>query len=164
MSRKIILIRHAKSGWDDPIAEDHERTLSARGRDAAPRIGAWLAERGHRPDLMLVSNAARTVETADLIRAAWDTPPPVKYAANLYLASPDTMLQALQATEEPCVALVAHNPGIAILAEGLLKRAPNHPRFRDYPTAATTVIEFDDAPRLHAGRCIDFTVPRDLAD
>ena len=60
---KLILTRHAKSAWDDPLLSDFDRTLNARGRDAARRVGAWLNANGHLPQEVILSGAARTVET-----------------------------------------------------------------------------------------------------
>ena len=162
MSKRVILIRHAKSSWGEPSLDDHERPLNARGRASAPAIGKWLKTRGETPDIMLVSTAKRTIETANLIRDAWPSAPDMTTADSLYLAAPQTMLDVLQKTDAPCIALVAHNPGIALLARGLLNEAPDHPRFIDYPTGATTVIDFDYDIEPGLGRCAAFVVPRDL--
>ena len=63
MTLTLILIRHAKSDWDDPRLTDHQRPLNARGRRAAPRVGAWIADMGLTPQQALVSDAMRTRET-----------------------------------------------------------------------------------------------------
>jgi phosphohistidine phosphatase len=163
MTRTLILIRHAKSDWDGFDGDDHARKLNPRGRQAAPKIGRWLADKDHIPDLMLVSDAARTLETASLICAGWPQPPRVETLRDLYLASPEVMLDALIKTTHPCVAMVAHNPGIAILAQALLARAPDHPKFDQYPTGAITIIDFEnDVVAPQTGILKDFVVPRDL--
>jgi phosphohistidine phosphatase len=63
MTRTLILIRHAKSDWEHPALDDHDRPLNARGQRSAPRIGAWLAAQGLAPDAVLCSTARRTRET-----------------------------------------------------------------------------------------------------
>jgi phosphohistidine phosphatase len=63
MTLRLILSRHAKSGWDDPDLSDHDRPLNARGRGDAPKVGAWLRAKGYLPDAALVSSARRTQET-----------------------------------------------------------------------------------------------------
>ncbi|MBQ2261428.1 MAG: histidine phosphatase family protein [Loktanella sp.] len=166
MALTLILIRHAKSSWDDPGADDNARVLNARGRGAAPAIGGWLAAQGYVPDIMLCSDAVRTQETAALIMPHLTPAPDLQILPRLYHASPDSMLDLIQKQTAPVVALIGHNPGIGLLASGLVKRRPAHPRFGDYPTCATAVIRFDSknwgnvAPRT--GNCDDFIVPGDL--
>jgi len=162
MTRTVILIRHAKSDWGDHDTDDHDRVLNKRGRASAPLIGQWLADHALIPDEMLVSDAARTRETAGLISANWDQDVPVSYHHELYLSSPDAMLEALQKSKALCLAIVAHNPGIALLARGLVAELPNHPQFRDYPTAATSVITFEGPIEPGQGTCTHFVTPKEL--
>ncbi len=44
MTLRLILIRHAKSSWSDPFADDHARVLNARGQDSAKAVGEWMAD------------------------------------------------------------------------------------------------------------------------
>ncbi|WP_019953344.1 SixA phosphatase family protein [Yoonia vestfoldensis] len=162
----LILIRHAKSSWDDPFADDHARVLNDRGRAAAPAIGAWLASEGHVPDVVLCSDAARTQETAALILPHLAPAPVLQLVPGLYHASPDTMLDVLRRQTAHCIAMIGHNPGIAMFADGMIGRRPAHPRFGDYPTGATCVIAFDIADwgnaARHSGTCKAFRTPGDL--
>ncbi|WP_458791763.1 SixA phosphatase family protein [Yoonia sp. MH D7] len=159
---RLILIRHGKSSWGDPLQDDHDRVLNPRGRDAATAIGMWLADKGYAPDVMLVSDAQRTVETAKFILAALPSQPDVHYLPQLYHASPDTVLGAVNNHDAQTIAVIGHNPGIGMAASGLVMQAPHHPRFDDYPTCATAVIDFARKPAPNAGHCVDFIVPRDL--
>ncbi|WP_099828082.1 SixA phosphatase family protein [Oceaniglobus indicus] len=165
MTLTLILTRHAKSEWDDPRLDDHDRTLNARGRDSAPAIGAWLKDRRHLPQQALVSTATRAVET-------WEGMAPhlgsceVSFHPRLYHPAPDTMLTHLARARAQTVLMLTHNPGIGALAASLVRDAPDHPRFADYPTAATLVVRFD-APAwaditCGTGEVLDFVVPRDL--
>lgn len=158
---RLILIRHGKSSWDDPFGDDHARVLNGRGREASVAIGKWLVSKGYLPDVMLVSNASRTVETAELIQLGLG-PRPVKLMPALYHAAPDTILDVAQRQEADCIAVIAHNPGMGMLASGLAAVAPDHRRFDDYPTCATTVLDFDGPVVRGQGTVIDFVVPRDL--
>jgi phosphohistidine phosphatase len=168
MTLRLILIRHAKSSWDDPLQPDHARVLNARGRDAAGRIGRWLAHKGHLPAEVLVSSAARTRETWALLAAALPAAPEPRYLDALYHAGPEVMLRALQTATAPRVLMLGHNPGIAAFALWMLDKAPRHPRFADYPTCATLVAEFDADSWAEVGpgtgRAVEFVVPRDLDD
>lgn len=166
MTLTLICMRHAKSDWDDPLQEDIDRPLSERGRASAPLIGKWLAKNDHIPTLALVSSAARTVETWELISGHLPNVTS-EFLPSLYLASPDVMRRTLINRDARSILLLAHNPGMADLTDKLVAERPNHPKFRTYPTAATTVIEFktNDWANLgwRQGKALNFTVPRDLA-
>jgi len=166
MTKTLILIRHAKSDWVDPTLPDHDRPLNERGRAAAGLVGAELAGRDLPVDEVLCSSALRTRETCALMTAAWPGLPAPVLVPKLYHASPDTMLSVLRRAKGECVLMLGHNPGIAVFAAQLLVRAPRHPRFGIYPTAAVLIAEFpvDDWTELQTGTgtCAAFFVPRDL--
>ena len=166
MTMRLFLIRHAKSSWSDPFADDHARVLNKRGVASATAIGKWMAQRKYLPQVVLCSDAARTRETASLILAELPTTPELVLRSDLYLASPETITQAIKSRSEVVVAVIGHNPGIGELANRLVGKAPDHPRFYDFPTCATALIDFHEALQGRlvpgSGRCTDFAVPRDL--
>lgn len=168
MARSLILIRHTKSDWDDPGLDDHDRPLNARGLISAPRIGAWMAACGHTPDAVLCSTALRTRQTWAGIAGQLDRSPEADYRRDLYLAEPETLLNAIRDCDAACLAVVAHNPGIGVLAGALAGTAPAHPQFDIYPTGATLVLRFDVMHLADVvpgrGRVEDFVVPRELPD
>lgn len=167
MSLHLILIRHAKSDWDDPRLTDHQRPLNPRGRAAAPLIGAWLADHAPHPQQALISSAQRTRETWELASAALPPVAEVTHLDALYHAAPAVMLKVLRAASAPVVAMVGHNPGIAEFARVLLQDAPDHPDFDRYPTAAVLVARFDIpawADLQHGtGQALSFITPRSIA-
>ena len=61
--KRLILTRHAKSSWDDPMTPDHDRPLNERGKAAAADLGQWLASRDYVPEEVLCSDALRTRKT-----------------------------------------------------------------------------------------------------
>nr|WP_283094780.1 histidine phosphatase family protein [Loktanella sp. SALINAS62] len=156
---KLILIRHAKSGWDNPMLDDFDRTLTDRGLRDAARMGEWLRNNGHIPDVTLCSAAQRTRETAGTLELPGET----DFVDALYLASPDVLLRHIRKQSAPCVAVIAHNPGIADLAALLVSTPPDAPRFSDYPTSATTVLSFDidDWSDMKTGDLVAFRTPHD---
>lgn len=167
MSLRLILTRHAKSSWNNALLTDHDRVLNERGRLAASAIGDWLAAKGYVPDQVLCSSAERTQETWELIAAKIAHAPMPDILRMLYLASEDQMLGALHKAKGVTVMMVTHNPGTAYLAEGLAQTAPDIGAFSRYPTAATTVFDFDtdswNKISWNSGKVIDFITPRDLA-
>ena len=168
MSLRLILIRHAKSDWSAPDLDDHDRPLTPRGRRAARAIGTWLADRGHLPEVALLSTAIRARETWGLIAPELGTDPPIHLKRRLYHAAPETMLGALAERTELSVLLVAHNPGLAALAKWLVIDTPERVEFHRFPTGATLVLSIGRDRWSDLGeRCAqveDFVVPRDLTD
>jgi phosphohistidine phosphatase len=148
--RTLLLLRHAKSSWSDPALADIDRPLAPRGRKAAPRIGRELAARGWLPDFVLVSPAARTHETWDLVAAGWTEAPDATFRNELYMGSPNFLLAELKKTEGTVSSLlmIGHNPGLEQLARRLAGPGSDEralarlaPKF---PTAAVARFTFDE--------------------
>ena len=151
--KRLYLLRHAKSSWDDPELADHERPLSARGRRAADAIGNHLREHGIEPELVLCSSAARTRETLARIGLSGEV------ERDLYGASANELLARVR--ELPpgveSALLIGHNPGMHDLALALT----GEPRDK-YPTGALATIELAGWT-AGSGRMIGFVRPRELA-
>ena len=160
--KRLILMRHAKSSWDDPAVEDHDRPLNGRGRVSARVLGDWLRDRGYLPDLVLSSSAARTRETYAGLKIMCDA----RFLPELFHAEPETMLHTLRRADGDTVLMLGHNPGIGWFAQSLVSVPPPHPRFYDYPTCATLVADFDvgswDELGTGTGTAVDFIIPREL--
>jgi len=165
MTLSLILIRHAKSSWDTPLS-DHERPLNKRGRRSARAVGEWISAQGHEPLEALCSDAVRTRETLDLMLDCWSRAPEVSHLSALYGAGPERIMQVLRSATAPRVAVIGHNPGIGELAAMLAERAPDHPRFEQYPTGALTVLRFAVGDwgdiRPGSGEVAAFMTPHDL--
>ena len=162
MTLQLILMRHAKSSWDDPVAADFDRPLNGRGRRSAKALGHWLRQRGWLPDRVLCSSARRTRETLDGLRLEAGA----EYLDALYHAGEEEMLACLRRAGGTRVLMIGHNPGIAGFAAQIVSAPPSHPRFADYPTGATLVAGFSAEnwaqANWHEANTLDFVVPRDL--
>lgn len=169
--RRLILFRHAKSDWSDDGLDDHDRGLSPRGRRAAGPMGAWLAGRGFRPDMVMCSTAKRARTTWDLAKSAFTPWPQTRFERDIYHASPDALLDAVKATpaEIQTLMIVGHNPGLEQFVETLATKGDPEARLtlsEKFPTGAIAVLDFpvDDwslvAPRT--GRLDRFVTPRAL--
>lgn len=171
--KKVILLRHAKSSWDDPSLDDHDRPLNGRGKASAPVIGAWLANRKHVPDRVLCSSSERTKQTVRRMRDTLPGLPDPEVDPELYHASPSTMRDRLAQLPEDCdtVMLVGHQPGLGSLVRKLSdgqERRRCRRAYEHFPTAAAAVLEFDveDWADLdyQQARFVDFAKPRELMD
>lgn len=113
MGRRLILMRHAKSSWAEQNQEDHARPLNDRGRRDAPRVAARLAELGWSPDAIWSSDARRTRETCDLIRAAFEPAPTAAFDRGLYLGDLDSIRASAVQWDAAArtVLTLGHNPG-----------------------------------------------------
>jgi len=168
MTTTLILTRHAKSDWGKPGLRDFERPLNKRGQMSAEAIGAWLSGKGYRPDEVVVSGAARTMETWQGIARGFAFVPPHRIERDLYEASAETILTVLRRATAPSVMLIGHNPGFADFASRIVTAPPDHSRFSDYPTCATTIMSFPRNRWNHTewreAEVVDFVVPRDLIE
>src|SRR6187397_2548865 len=113
MALKIILIRHAKSSWNDPTQSDFDRPLNERGKEDAPVMGLRLKEAGIIPDLIVASTAKRAQQTARHIAEATGYPvADIDSRDELYHAAPpvfENIIVSLDNTDKT-VFFVAHNP------------------------------------------------------
>ena len=118
--RQLLLLRHAKSTWDNAAMPDRDRPLNARGRRAAAVMRQAMHDLGLLPDVVLVSTARRTMETLELLEP-WDDTPLIEPMDSLYLADPAQLTAALHGVAETVrsVLLIGHNPGMHDLALGL---------------------------------------------
>ncbi len=137
--RRLWVLRHAKSSWDDPTLADHDRPLAPRGLKAARRIAGWADENGIEPELVLCSTAARARATLELVLPGLGTPR-VEVEGALYHAPADELLARLRRVGAPIasVLLIGHNPGLHNLV-GLL--APPGPE--ELPTGALVGLALD---------------------
>ncbi|MBT0955794.1 histidine phosphatase family protein [Alphaproteobacteria bacterium KMM 3653] len=160
--KTLLLLRHAKSSWDDFTLDDHDRPLNARGRAGAKAIGDWLRAENIAPQRVLCSTAKRTVETWEGLGLTSD----IKFVPSFYHAHPEAMQKHLGRESAETVMLIGHNPGMAALADQLIAEPPKHPRFFDFPTASLAVVDFDaagwDSIKARSGTARAFVTPADL--
>jgi phosphohistidine phosphatase len=163
--KRLILMRHAKSDWSAGLSSDHDRPLNARGHQNAILLGVWLKEKGLRPDTVLCSTATRAVET--LKNLGLDSTVDVKFIRDLYLAAPEQIMAQVQQATGETVLLIGHNPGIAAMAEMIVKTPPNRDGISHYPTGATLAVTFDvdDWSDIdwRMGKMSQIVGPRDLS-
>ena len=144
----LLLLRHAKSSWDDPGQTDFDRPLAERGRRSAPLVGKYISGQRLSPDLVLCSPATRARETLELILPELSKAPEVRHLDKIYFGSAPDLRREIrgQAGDVERLMVVGHNPSIEGLANALIKTGDATDIERmdaKYPTAALAVINFD---------------------
>ncbi|RMI31053.1 SixA phosphatase family protein [Nocardia stercoris] len=163
MAATLILMRHGKSGYPAGVA-DFDRPLAERGVREAGLAGDWLRATQPAVDAVLCSAATRTRETL----AATGISAPVSYEKSIYEASPRTLIELIQLTDDAVetLLLIGHAPGIPWTAWELAanRSSPDAEELsRKYPTSALAVLEFDRPWRdatPGTGELLRFHVPR----
>ena len=168
--RQLLLLRHAKSSWDDPRLSDHSRSLNARGREAAAGMRQAMHALDLSPDVVLVSSARRTLQTLEALLPFPETPI-IEPMNALYLATAPQMLAVLNTVAETVrsVLLIGHNPGLHELAQTLTGSASDKADAARlaarYPTAALAEFAVPGSWRTlgpGGARLVRFLCPRDL--
>jgi phosphohistidine phosphatase len=173
--KTLIILRHGKAEAHNAGLADHARGLVPRGVTASAAMGAYLAQHGPKPDLVLTSDARRACETMEAAVSMLGADPKIETEPELYLAGPDTILRRLRKIEDRfgIVMIVGHNPGFHDLARDLVKppasgaAADRFPRLvAKFPTAAMAVLNFGIESWAYAdygtARLDAFLSPRDL--
>lgn len=137
--KRLLLLRHAKSSWENAGIPDFERPLNARGLNTAPFMGELIARRAIAADAIVSSPAKRAMETALLVRESAGLNADVIYDERIYEASPRSLRQVVAefSDEMFAVMLVGHNPGL----EGFIRFLTG--KLEPMPTAALAVIDLD---------------------
>ncbi len=169
--RRLFLLRHGKSSWDDPSLDDFDRPLADRGRAAAQAMGSHMAASGWVPDLVLCSAAARARGTYEHLQAAHGATLPVLFEPSLYEATSKALLRRLQAADDAAASLllIGHNPAVERLAGSLADDGDAEARrlmAAKFPTAALAVFRCEvpswGALQKRSGLLEAFVRPRDL--
>lgn len=170
-SRRILLLRHAKSAWDEPGLEDYDRPLAPRGRRAAAVMGVYIRDEDLVPDLVLCSGARRAQETWETAAHELPQAPAVEHDPALYMVTAERLLKRLKTLPATVktVLVVGHEGGVDVLARRLVNdgAAPLRRRLGEkFPTAALAVVavELDDWSTLaeKSGSLTRFAAPKDL--
>ena len=163
--QRLILMRHAEAERTAGSGRDRDRALSPRGRHDAAAMGRALSTRGMRPDLALVSPATRTRQTWTLLHDAFGDVQ-LREDEPLYNGGAGTLRRFVEAAEDEagCLMVVAHNPGIHLLAVEYLSEGAASPSVLErmsggFPPGAAAIFTVDVAGRP---RFEGFLQPRDL--
>lgn len=145
--KQLFVLRHAKSSWDDPGLNDHERPLAPRGQRAVKLLYDYIRTHGIEPSLVLCSTSRRTQETLAGIVPTGDH----QVEPELYGASAAVILERLHrlAPDTASAMVIGHNPAMQILVLRLAASSTTDDDLatvrRKFPTGALATLTFECA-------------------
>lgn len=160
--KKLFVVRHAKSSWDFPDLDDHDRPLNQRGMKDAPKMGTRIAKKIVKIDLMITSTAKRAADTATIIADHLSfSKSHIIEEPLFYHASFRELLVNLQTIESNVMTLMifGHNPGLTDFVNHLTGSD-----IYNIPTCGIAEITFDvtswQQVRKGMGRLISLDYPK----
>lgn len=161
--KTVLIMRHAKSSWDNAFTADHDRPLKKRGKQDSPRMGRLIREQDLVPDLIITSSAKRAVATAEAVAFACGYEHEIEVTREFYHAGVDAYIDWLQGLPDHChrVLIVGHNPGMEELLEELTGT------WQRMPTAALAEVRFpltfwSGLDEMTVGEMKNLWLPRNL--
>ncbi len=170
MTRKLLILRHAKSDWETDAPTDFERPLAKRGERDAPRIGEWLKQQKLLPDYVVSSPARRASQTSNRVcKAMGVKDKKINWDERIYAASEVELLRVLAdcPQKKQTVMLVGHNPGLEDLLEYLAGKGLEIPADgKLLPTATVACLKMPEnwkGLKEGDGELVSITRPKELA-
>jgi phosphohistidine phosphatase len=139
--KTLILVRHAKSSWDDAGMKDFDRPLNGRGKKDAPEMAGRLREKDISIDLFVSSPAKRARKTARIFAEAFKKEKEdIRLIDELYLATASVFEKVISDLDDKYnrVVIFSHNPGITEFASSL-----TNVRIDNMPTCAMFGVNVD---------------------
>lgn len=167
--KTLTLLRHAKSGWDDPVVRDFDRPLNAKGRRAAVAVGRHMGSEGFEFDHVVASPAVRVSETIEALAEGYGRKLDARRDGRIYLASAGMLLDIIHGLPPAAATalLVGHNPGLEDLVLMLVPAGADQRGLVEekYPTATIAELTFEgewSALAASGAALSRFVRPRDL--
>jgi phosphohistidine phosphatase len=169
--KRLFVLRHAKSSWDDPGLDDHERPLASRGQRAVKVLAEHLRANDIHPDQVLCSSARRTRETLEGVSPGGEA----LIEPELYHASAEQLIERLRRVpaEVGSVMVIGHNPALQITVLRLADESSSDGDgshgaqvSQKFPTGALATLSFDCAwSELMPGcaHLVDYVRPKVIA-
>ena len=148
--KRLYIVRHAKSSWDDSGLADFDRPLASRGERDAPEMGKRLAKKDAKPNLLISSPACRALTTAKIIAKEVNYPEKdiVKHD-EIYMGGIVELLRTVQ-NIDPAIdeaMIFGHNPDFTMFAEYL-----TNTRFGNIPTCGVVCLDLPTWEEADKGR------------
>jgi phosphohistidine phosphatase len=160
--KTLLLLRHAKSSWNQPELHDHDRPLNKRGKKEAPKVGSYLKDNDLVPDLILSSTARRAHETAQAVFEESGFSGQIDLYQDLYLSDTACYLDILHCLPEDAnrVLVVGHNPDLEEFLT-LLTDATEHLTTAALVQVDLPITSWQELTEATDGRLINLWSPRE---
>lgn len=161
--KTLLLLRHAKSSWDQPDLHDHDRPLNKRGKKEAPLVGKYLKDNDLVPDLVLSSTARRAHDTAQAAVEESGFEGQVDLYQDLYLSDTSCYLDILRCLPDEArrVLVVGHNPDLEEFLT-LLTDDSEHLRTATLAQVDLPISSWQELNEATDGRLINLWSPRQV--
>lgn len=160
--KQLLLMRHAKSSWENPGLSDFDRILNERGKKDAPEMGKRFHKRNFKPDLIIASPAKRTLKTAQDVALALHYPETtIELESSIYQANIEDLVYIIRNFDDNLqnVLMIGHNPAFTGLIGRLGNRLIEH-----LPTAGAALLSFEidtwKQVSNHSGNLVWFDYPK----
>ena len=173
LAKTLILMRHAKSSWNNSHKDDFDRPLNSRGRENAQMVAKHIHSLGFKPELTLCSSAVRCKETLELVIPYFPKKTHIRYLDDLYLAPERAILEMIKSIKLSInqMLVIGHNPGLSDLSQSLIYSSnKNNDYFetQQFPTSAASIFEMSIKNwldfKLSDSKIIDFITPKKLME
>ncbi|OCP19064.1 MULTISPECIES: histidine phosphatase family protein [unclassified Ensifer] len=140
---RLLLLRHARSGWALPGQRDFDRALDDTGYAEAELIAEMAADRGIRPELILCSTAVRCRQTAEPFFRTVSEDLEIRYVDELYTGPASVYTDIINAHRHlSSLMIVGHNPMIDELFHRLAgNEVATDALAHGYPPAALAILD-----------------------
>jgi phosphohistidine phosphatase len=162
----VYLLRHAKSDWDTPFVHDHERGLSARGKENIQFLRRFLDSKKISIDMAYISDSKRTQETFLKLNKDQEFIKSPIVLPELYEADSQTFYKLMKNTPPTVESLIflGHNPELEEFANALLGNSNSESFFQKFPTCSLLCLGFDiefwnELNESHKGKIVFFFTP-----
>jgi phosphohistidine phosphatase len=139
--KTLIVVRHAKSSWDDFSIEDKDRPLNERGKKDAPVMAERLREKIKKIDSFISSPAKRARKTAGFFIKEYDgAADDIVIEQQLYPGGTSALYNTVSGINDKhdVVALFSHNPGVTDFVNTLTDH-----RIDNMPTCSVFAVRSD---------------------
>jgi phosphohistidine phosphatase len=158
--KRLYIVRHAKSDWNDHKLSDKARPLNDRGKEDAPKMSSLLKSKGYIPDHIISSPAIRAETTAVIFKEKFKNTS-FDIDEKLYHGDIDDIINTCINCDDKHDSLMifCHNPGITYFANVICDA-----NIDNVPTTGVLVIDVDtdiweniDMSKL---KLVDFLYPK----
>lgn len=160
--KKLYIVRHAKSSWDESEVSDHDRKLNERGNHDAPKMGELFRELGYIPDIIYSSSAKRALTTAKTISRKIGYPiEDIVVTHEIYDAMTSDLMKLINKVDDDneSLMLFGHNPSFTVLSNLLSDQYIDN-----IPTCGASVLELKvtswNDVESDCGKLIAFEYPK----